>query len=414
MVVKISKKHKQSKKNVLTKGEIGERLVSNFCDQNLSKIFSFPNPKNKDNAEIADVLIWLNRTVFLIEVKTRSSEGTAPIESWFHSQIKKAHSQIVKSYERIQSKEKIYLRNDYYHPELDCDDISRVVGLIVMVYEDNCTSMPTEHFSDIYDSELPIHVLSWKNLEKMVEEIDTVPDLNYYLQDRYEYLAISDIPLEQELDVLSYYKSKSNSFPDAPTDFALSQAKYKASMKSQIQARDTHNKNSTWIDNLEELFLLNRKLLDGIPIGLYFAWELGALSRRERAYYGEKLNRVQKWFNKGNLSRQFSWQNSSTGNWLLFYFSKEDERNSHESLIRLAQLKVIKEIELNAFQHGVYAVAFSVSNTYPHQLLGVSSSVLMGTDIDYTDKDIEAAFNELGRESGYSEVKVVEFPDDWR
>ncbi len=61
-----------------SKGEVGEKLVSNFFDRNFSKIFSFPNPKTKKNEEIADVLIWLNRTVFLIEVKTRSDDGTAP------------------------------------------------------------------------------------------------------------------------------------------------------------------------------------------------------------------------------------------------------------------------------------------------------------------------------------------------
>lgn len=400
------------KNTSLSKGEVGENLVSNFFDRNFSKVFSFPNPKTKNNAEIADVLIWLNRTVFLIEVKTRNDDGKAPIESWFHSQVKKAHGQIVKNYNRIQSNEKIYLNNDYYHTELDCEGIASIVGVIVLVHEDSCTSMPTEYFPGIYKSELPIHVFSWKDLEKMVDEIDTVPDFNYYLQDRYKYLAISDIPLEKEMDVVGYYKSKLNRFPNIPTDFSSGHTEYKSSMKAQIQARDDHNSHSVWIDNLEELFLCNRKLLEGIPIGLYFSWELGVLSRRERAYYGEKLNGVQQWFDRGNQSRKFSWQSSNTGNWLLFYFSKQDEGKSYESLKRLAKLKVIKEIESNSFKHGVYALAFGVSNTYPHQLLGVNGSIIMGTDIEYMSEDIEEAYSEFGRKSGYSEVKMAEFPDD--
>ena len=86
----------------LTKGDIGELLISNFFDENFSKIYSFPSPKAQDKAEIADVLIWLNRTAFLIEVKTRDTdEGTASIESWAHARIKKASEQINRNFKKI-------------------------------------------------------------------------------------------------------------------------------------------------------------------------------------------------------------------------------------------------------------------------------------------------------------------------
>ena len=194
----------------LSKGEIGERLVSNFFDRNFSKIYSFPNAKTKANAEVADVLVWLNRTVFLIEVKTRSEEGTAPIQSWFHSQTEKVLGQITKNFNRIRSEEQIFLHNAYYHTELDFEGLSQIIGLVVLVYEEECVVKPSEYFPDIYNNEIPIHVFAWKDLERMIEEIDTVPDFIYYLQDRFDYLKISDIPLEQELNVLGYYKSQSN------------------------------------------------------------------------------------------------------------------------------------------------------------------------------------------------------------
>ena len=61
-------------------GSYGEKLVENFFDSKFSTSFSFPNPKTKDNAQITDVLIWMNRVVLLIEVKTRNQcEGTASI-----------------------------------------------------------------------------------------------------------------------------------------------------------------------------------------------------------------------------------------------------------------------------------------------------------------------------------------------
>lgn len=391
-------------------GEVGELIVSNFFDSNFSKIFSFLNPKTKNNAEVADILIWLNRTVFLIEVKTRSDEGSSTIQSWCHSKIKQAHSQILKNYNRIKEGEQIFLNNSYYHTELDCTGINEIIGLVVLVHDEKCDIEPSEYFSNIYDFEIPIHVISWKDLERLVDEIDTVPDFKYYLQDRFNYLKISDIRLDQELDVIGRYKLGINNFPDRATDFSSSYEKYKLEMEEKISERDKHNKNSVWIENLENVFTEHRKLLDGIPIGLYFAWELGVLSRRERAYYGEKLNSVQAWFNNGNSTRKFSWQSQSTGNWLLFYFSKLED-NSFKSLENMAKLKLIKEMESKSFEFGVYALGFNVSNIYPHQLLGLNDAIIMGTNIEYTEADIVESFKVFGEKSNYTAIPIKEFPE---
>jgi len=167
----------------LTKGDIGELLISNFFDKNFSKIYSFPSPKADDKAEIADILIWLNRTAFLIEVKTRDTdEGTTSIESWAHARIKKASEQINKNFKRIQSNEKINLKNEYYHAQLDCDGLVQTIGLIILVTEEKCIIDPRQYLPELYNSEIPIHVILWNDLKLMIEEIDTVPDFIYYLQ----------------------------------------------------------------------------------------------------------------------------------------------------------------------------------------------------------------------------------------
>ena len=247
--------------NTLTKGEIAERLVSNFFDENFSKIFSFPNPKTGVKAEVADVLIWLNRTVFLIEVKTRDEDkSSASIDSWFYSQTDKAIGQITKNFKRIQSEESIFLHNSYYNTPLIYEGLTQVIGLVVLVYDEECTPKPSESFPDIYKEEIPIHIFAWKDLEKMIEEIDTVPDFIYYLQDRIEYVRGADISLEQELNALGYYKSQSNKFPDAPIDFSSTSywEHYRSSMEEPIDIRNEHNKEATWIDALENLFTEQR------------------------------------------------------------------------------------------------------------------------------------------------------------
>ena len=401
--------------NTLSKGEVGERLVSNFFDENFSKIFSFPHANTKTNAQVADILVWLNRTVFLIEVKTRD-EGTASIQTWFRSQTQKALGQIRNNFDRIKAKEPIFLRNDYYHTELEHDGLVQIIGVVVLVYEEECIVKPSDYFQDIYKDELPIHVFAWKDLEKMIEEIDTIPDFIYYLQDRLQYVKKVDIPLGRELHALGYYKSQSNKFPETLLEFSTTSYwdQYKSSMEYQIGFRNEHNKHSTWIDALENLFIEQRKLYEKIPLGLIFAWEIGALSRRERAYFGEKLDTVQQWFDEGNSSRYFAVHNGKTGNWIIFYFSQLAADNAQKQLWRLAELKLIREAHLNVLPlYAAYAFGFGVSVTFPRQLLGLNSAFFMGRDAiegQYSSDDIEESLKVWGDESANSTIEIDEFP----
>jgi len=399
--------------STLTKGDIGELLVSNFFDNNFSKIYSFSNPKTHDNAEIADVLIWLNRTAFLIEVKTRDTdEGTASIESWAHARIKKASEQINKNFKRIQSNEKINLKNDYYHTQLDCNGLVQTIGLIILVTEEKCIIEPTQYLPELYKSEIPIHVILWNDLELMLKEIDTVPDFIYYLQDRFDYLNMSNISTGQELDVLGYYKSKSNKFPDTTFYFINQWHNYKKTMQLNIEIRNEHNRYSNFIDNLEKKFILQRKLFENIPLGMYFAWELGNLSRREKAYLGEEINSIFEYFSKENKSKKFSLQSGSTKNWLLFHFYKSSSALPKNELERLSQLKLIKEINLNAFEYGVYSFSFEVSDSYPYEIIKISNAIMMGTDAVkdiYNENTIKEAIEELGGDKSYYTRPIKEF-----
>ena len=170
-------------------GTVGEKLVAKFFDKHFSKVFPFPNPnpKTKSNAEVADVLVWMNRTVFLIEVKTRD-RSKVPVESWAESRIREALVQIKKNYGRIKAREQIFLHNSYYHTQLDCEGVSEVVGIIVLIHDGDIALLPSQTTKEIYNQEIPIHVFSGNALFEMTEEIDTVPDFCYYLKDRFEYL----------------------------------------------------------------------------------------------------------------------------------------------------------------------------------------------------------------------------------
>lgn len=167
-----------------------------------------------------------------------------------------------------------------------------------------------------------------------------------------------------------------------------------------------------WIEKIENLFTNQRKLVTDIPIGLLFSWELGTLSLRERAYYGENINSVQQWFIDGNTERYFSYQSTNTKNWLLFYFTQLDEKQARQKLEKLTRLKIIKEIEDNSFEFGIYSICFNVSRVYPHQLVDVTDGIIMGCDAVkgmYSEEDANEARKKFG--SG-KPTKIEEFPNE--
>ena len=77
-----------------------------------------------------------------------------------------------------------------------------MVGIIVLIHDGDIALLPSQTTKEIYNQEIPIHVFSGNALFEMTEEIDTVPDFCYYLKDRFEYLKVSDIPLNKELETL--------------------------------------------------------------------------------------------------------------------------------------------------------------------------------------------------------------------
>ena len=244
----------------------------------------------------------------------------------------------------------------------------------------------------------------------MIKEIDTVPDFIYYLQDRLDYLKISKVTTGQELDLLGYYKAKSNKFPTIAFNFNSQWKEYQNSMRYKIEIRDKHNNYSYFFDILAKEFSSQRKLHDNIPLGLYFTWELGNLSRREKAYYGEKLSSVLNEFPQKMTSRYFSFQSGSTQNWLLFHLVKSSEKFTDEKLKKLCELKIIKERHLNSFEFGVYAFGFQISDTYPHKILGIDGAIMIGAEsVVYNEKDIQNALETFGDKSSYSAIKINEF-----
>ena len=310
---------------------LGEDLVKDFFDAKISKYYSFPKAKSKDNAEIGDVVVWHNRWLFFIEAKSRDSQkATAPLESWATRRINDAVEQIRKNYARCMRRETIHLHNEFFHAKLDHEGITSYIGLVILAFGSSCNLSPTDAVSDIYQGPFPIHVLTWNDLRSLSEEIDTVPDLFFYLKDRFQYVYKHDIPLGIEKEVIAFYKLNNNNFPTDKIDFTSSSlwSNYQDTMAAAIFRRSAHNDNSSLIDELEACFSDSRKLYSSLPIGLYFAWEIGSQTRRQRAYIGEKLHGIRSDFESGRRSRQFCVLNMASQNWHVYYFSDDSWRGN--------------------------------------------------------------------------------------
>ena len=259
-------------------GNYGERLVSQFFDSKISKFYTF-RARSKDNAQIGDAVVWYNRKLVLIEVKSRDPQkATAPIESWATGKIKEAVVQVRRIFDRCCARETIYLHNEFFHAELDYEGLTYFMGLVILCFEGTCELYPTDSVPDIYTGPFPFHVLTWNDLCSLSTEVDMAPDLFYYLQDRYQYVREHDILSASKKRYLGYYKLHDNAFPTGGTDFAASSfwTEYRETMATAINRRDTHNDYSLIVDKLEACFSNTRKSYFGLPIGLYYVWEIGS------------------------------------------------------------------------------------------------------------------------------------------
>lgn len=394
-------------------GRPGERKVQSFFDANIGKIITFPNAKTKSNAQIADLVVWLNYKAILVEVKTRVSSKVS-LDQWVQERIDDAAKQITSSYSRCVGGEEIYVHNNYYHVRFDDKGVAFYSGLIVLNYEGASNILPSLAVPDIYRRPLPIHVISYDDLAQLSQEIDSFPDLGYYLKDRFDYIKEYDIPVGVEKEVIGRYKLFNNRFPKHYVNFETSDfwREYQTMMKDAIERRNAHNEHATFIDALEEAFGDKRKLHGSIPLGLSFAWELGAMSRRERAIVGERIDGAKVRFERGGNRRYFSFQNASTRNWLVFLFSSASPEEICDEIGQLIKLKLIKEVHFQGFEFAVYGFGFQVSRTHPMRLLGLRRATVISPDaVDpYSDAELEAAIAIWGDKHVGQPIPILEFP----
>ncbi|MGI8835826.1 MAG: hypothetical protein ACR2H4_04210 [Pyrinomonadaceae bacterium] len=172
-----------------TKTNSSERLFAELCSQLYLRGFVFHSPKFFDptEQEAGDVVLWVRCDLIVFEILSRSPSAFGGTKS-FVKQIGRKRDQLTKDFRTYSDPSKtIYMSNElgenisYDH---DCFVNDNFCGVIII---DAHTDLEKLHFGTVnkaLNQEFPIAFLMKQDFTDLLTEIDTVPDLLYYLKDR--------------------------------------------------------------------------------------------------------------------------------------------------------------------------------------------------------------------------------------
>jgi hypothetical protein len=190
-----------------------ERLLSKLCDETFLKLWSYPNPYKDDTQELCDLLVIFEDIAFIFFDREKYLKDTNDPDfmlSWERWQRRVIEAQIktVRGAEKyLRSGRKIYLDNTLTqelptkpttsirvvhkiivaHGAADAclnSSTSNVYGSLAMSYTDSKSESDPFPFQINLGRTNPVHVFDTHNLPIMLKELDTIWDLNDYLQEK--------------------------------------------------------------------------------------------------------------------------------------------------------------------------------------------------------------------------------------
>lgn len=316
---------------------ISERFFAELCAERRLRGFVFHSLKitNDPNGkrEAGDVVIWVRDLVIAFEIIWKNT-GVSDNTRRFVQRIGEKRDQLIRD------------RESY---EEGCNEIS-------MTNEDGETILfDHRYFNDmafcgvvIVDSDLPLEKLDFETIKRTLNtgfslavmttddfqdlliEADTPSDLHYYLADRTRFVKevyetdtamFLDLNRRTEKELIGFYKLNNNSFPVDLWNESITKRfwhTYQLEFAEQIALRDQENAQSFIIEEIIELVRKENK--PGLST-LGHSWELGSLTRRQRA--GWLARRVVRGFEQmvaERHQRHFAFYNQATACWIVFTF----------------------------------------------------------------------------------------------
>lgn len=373
-----------------------ERLFAELCGQLYLKGFVFHSPKFKDptEQEAGDVVLWIRTELIVFEILSRNPSAFGRTKS-FIKQIGRKREQLIRDF-RVYSDpgKNISMLNEigetisYDH---DCFLNSNFCGVVIVDADTTIEKLHFETVSKSLEQEFPIAIMTKYDFNDLLGEIDTIPDLLFYLKDRQALLnrvfqdephPFLDLNIRTERNLIGFYKLNDNSFPveewksSASKEFWL---KYQKEFAARIELRDKDNVDSFIFDEIIDLL---RNINRPDDSTLLHSWELAVLPRRFRAGLAKKLKKAFEDMLGQRSKRHFAFHNPLTDCWSLFYFQYGgDSKSFREEAERLAKMKMQVERVQQNFPYSVFCFAFR------------KSSIITGNTFDECVLRIEDADN---------------------
>jgi len=353
-----------------------EELFKELCSQQYLKGFVFHSPKYNDptEKEAGDVVLWIRDNLIVFEIVWRNPSSDISTKS-FIRRVSEKRKQLENDFIAYRDKQIILVNEEGKTVEYGKDNFldRNFSGIIIVDSDVELECIHKESYKRTLVNGFPIAVMTKNDFEDLLIEIDTVPDLSYYLKDRYNFLKniyslcpdiFINLNIRTERNLIALYKKKSNKFDSYTCKDLLEENiwdSYREEFREKIEIRDKENEQTNIIDNLIDVLLKNPSYDEIIPL---HAWELGLLSRRERVTFSDKVNGALVYSKKE--SRQFAYFNSNTSCWIVFYFQYNSQRESLlDNLQNMTNLKLIKEIKEESFEYSVFGYGFHVSSDEP-------------------------------------------------
>jgi hypothetical protein len=293
-------------------------------------------------------------------------------------------------------------------------------GVVVVECDDRLDKLHFGTVEKTLDVDFPLAIMTRQSFGDLLREVDTVPDLAYYLGDRFrllqEVFAANPRPFlnldsDTEQQLISHYKLHDNSFVadewnnDDIEDYSQL---YHQRRHEERLARNLENETSLVVDQILDFV---RALNSEEHSTLLHSWELASLSRRQRATaLATRLQGALQGLNRRNEKRWFAFFNQATGCWLVFFFRFGATRDRfHDETETLTQQKLLVEMNDNDFEYSVFGYGFHKSEietgtTFDHLCLTIAdaSKVTRGSA-----PDLEEARKFFGHNE---KIGITEFP----
>jgi len=197
-----------------------ETFVSELCEKSFLPFWSFPNPLQKKNKELCDVLIVCNNNIIIISIKdikiSGHSDQQIQYERWQKKAIRSSIDQIYGAERFLLGATAITLNDSKTQIVLPPKVSRRIYRIAIAFGGEQRFPLETGDFGQGF-----VHVFDEESTSTVFDELDTITDFVNYLNAKERFLGDKRIMVPSEVDFLALYIDTSLEFDFNPDTVVL-------------------------------------------------------------------------------------------------------------------------------------------------------------------------------------------------